>query len=62
MEWDHWPNEGYPCRECGQRFECNADCRVRENDPPKVDRCVECKAELPGHTVWPKRCSFASKK
>lgn len=56
MEWDSWPNEGYPCQECGKRFECSEDCHMRQNDAPQKEYCSECRAEKPYHRTSP-RCS-----
>ena len=57
MEWDSWPNEGYPCAECGRIGTCMASCRLRQNDPlPRVS-CPECGIELPAHRAFSPACS-----
>jgi len=41
MEWDSWPNEGYPCAECGRRGKCTEECKLRQNDPAdQGPRCL----------------------
>jgi len=57
MEWDSWPNQGYPCQECKRIGECASTCKTRENDPIKRDYCSECGSELPSHVAWNPRCS-----
>lgn len=57
MEWDHWPNEGYPCKYCGQLGHDEEQCGKKAALPPVTEatRTVESIAAILGWVGTPPR-------